>query len=105
MLATGGFAAIGFVDDYSKMAKKHSLGLTGRQKLLGQLLIAVIVWAVLFISTKYWQSDFSWNVSFPFLEVHGRTDRQDFYWAVPLSNADRGRPVGIFERCESDGRT
>jgi phospho-N-acetylmuramoyl-pentapeptide-transferase len=34
MLATGGFAAIGFVDDYSKMAKKQSLGLTGRQKLL-----------------------------------------------------------------------
>ena len=77
MLATGGFAAIGFVDDYSKMAKKQSLGLTGRQKLLGQLLIAVIVWAVLFISTKYWQSDFSWNVLFPFLkftaEPTGRT--------------------------------
>jgi len=77
MLATGGFAAIGFVDDYSKMAKKQSLGITGRQKLLGQLLIAVIVWAVLFISTKYWQSDFSWNVLFPFLkftaEPTGRT--------------------------------
>ena len=77
MLATGGFAAIGFVDDYSKMAKKQSLGLTGRQKLLAQLLIAVIVWAVLFISTKYWQSDFSWNVLFPFLkftaEPTGRT--------------------------------
>jgi len=77
MLATGGFAAIGFADDYSKMAKKQSLGLTGRQKLLGQLLIAVIVWAVLFISTKYWQSDFSWNVLFPFLkftaEPTGRT--------------------------------
>src|SRR4029453_9814152 len=77
MLATGGFAAIGFVDDYSKMARKQSLGLTGRQKLLAQLLIAVIVWAVLFISTKYWQSDFSWNVLFPFLkftaEPTGRT--------------------------------
>jgi phospho-N-acetylmuramoyl-pentapeptide-transferase len=45
--------AIGFADDYSKMAKQRSLGLTGRQKLLAQLLIAVGVWAVLFISTKY----------------------------------------------------
>src|SRR6476660_2287269 len=46
MVATLLFAAIGFVDDYSKMAKKRSLGLTGRQKLLAQLLVAVMVWAV-----------------------------------------------------------
>ena len=52
MLATLGFAAIGFIDDYSKMAKQRSLGLTGRQKLLAQLLIAVGLWAVLFSSTK-----------------------------------------------------
>ena len=77
MMATLFFAAIGFVDDYSKMAKKRSLGLTGRQKLLAQLLIAVAVWAILFVSTKYWASDFSWNVLFPFLkftaEPTGRT--------------------------------
>src|SRR3954447_11022240 len=52
MIATLLFAFIGFLDDYSKMAKKQSLGLTGRQKLLGQLLIAVGVWAVLFVSAK-----------------------------------------------------
>lgn len=77
MIATLGFAAIGFIDDYSKMAKKQSLGLTGRQKLIAQFLIAVGVWAVLFISTKFWASDFSWNVLFPFLkftaEPTGRT--------------------------------
>jgi phospho-N-acetylmuramoyl-pentapeptide-transferase len=77
MVATLGFAAIGFIDDYSKMAKKQSLGLTGRQKLIAQFLIAVGVWAVLFISTKLWASDFSWNVMFPFLkftaEPTGRT--------------------------------
>ena len=77
MLATLFFAAIGFVDDYSKMAKKQSLGLTGRQKLVAQLMIALGVWAVLFISTKFWASDFSWNVLFPFLkftaEPFGRT--------------------------------
>jgi phospho-N-acetylmuramoyl-pentapeptide-transferase len=77
MMATLFFAAIGFVDDYSKMAKKQSLGLTGRQKLVAQFLIALGVWAVLFISTKFWASDFSWNVLFPFLkftaEPTGRT--------------------------------
>jgi phospho-N-acetylmuramoyl-pentapeptide-transferase len=77
MIATLLFAAIGFADDYSKMAKKQSLGLTGRQKLIAQLLIAIGVWAVLFISTKFWASDFSWNVLFPFLkftaEPTGRT--------------------------------
>jgi len=77
MIATLGFAAVGFVDDYSKMAKRRSLGLTGRQKLLAQLLIAVAVWAVMYISTKYWASDYSWNISIPFLkftaEPNGKT--------------------------------
>ena len=69
MIATLLFGAIGFVDDYSKMAKQRSLGLTGRQKLLAQALIAVGVWAVLFVSTKYWASDYSWNVSIPFFKL------------------------------------
>ncbi|HEU4712189.1 MAG TPA: phospho-N-acetylmuramoyl-pentapeptide-transferase [Pyrinomonadaceae bacterium] len=64
MIATLLFAAIGFVDDYSKMAKQRSLGLTGRQKLLAQALVAVGVWAVLYITTQY-----SWNVSIPFFKV------------------------------------
>ncbi len=69
ILATLGFAAIGFVDDYAKMAKQRSLGLTGKQKLAAQLVIAIGVWAVLYISTKYWASDYSWNVSIPFLKI------------------------------------
>ena len=64
MIATLLFAAIGFIDDYSKMAKKRSLGLTGRQKLLGQALVAVGVWAMLYVTTKY-----SWNVSIPFFKA------------------------------------
>src|SRR6266567_631504 len=69
IIATLLFATVGFLDDYAKMAKQKSLGLTGRQKLLAQLAIAVAVWAVLFISTKYWASDYSWNVSIPFLKA------------------------------------
>src|SRR5215212_1621505 len=42
---------IGFLDDYQKMAKRRSLGLTGKQKLLGQLLIAVAVWAALYFAS------------------------------------------------------
>jgi len=68
VIATLAFGAIGFADDYLKMAKRRSLGLTGRQKLLGQLVIAIGVWIVLFVLTKYFASDYSWNVSIPFLK-------------------------------------
>jgi phospho-N-acetylmuramoyl-pentapeptide-transferase len=63
------FGAIGFLDDYYKMARQRSLGLTARQKLLGQLLVAIGVWAVLFVLTKYFASDYSWNVSIPFIKA------------------------------------
>jgi len=70
MISTLGFAAIGFIDDYSKMAKKRSLGLTGRQKLLAQLLLAVGLWAVLFSSTKLMGgAGYSWNFSIPFFKA------------------------------------
>ena len=70
MGATLLFGLIGFVDDYSKIAKQRSLGLTGRQKLLAQLLVAVMVWAVLFLSTKFWGgNDYSWNFSIPFIKA------------------------------------
>src|SRR4029079_13865769 len=69
MIATLLFAAIGFIDDYAKMAKQRSLGLTGRQKLLAQLLIAVGLWAVLFTATKLiGGTGYSWNLSIPFLK-------------------------------------
>src|SRR4030095_11932417 len=69
MLATLFVGAIGFADDYSKMAKQRSLGLTGRQKLLAQALVAVMVWAVLYASTRFWGgNDYSWNFSIPFIK-------------------------------------
>ncbi len=58
------FAVIGFADDYIKIAKKRSLGLTGKQKLLGQFIVAVGVWLVLFIWGSY-----SWNLSIPFFKI------------------------------------
>src|ERR1041384_2415074 len=79
MLATVLFAVLGFVDDYSKMAKQRSLGLTGRQKLLAQLLIAVLVWAALFLSTRFWGgNDYSWNFSIPFIKATAKPDGPSF---------------------------
>lgn len=79
MISTLLFGLIGFVDDYSKMAKQRSLGLTGRQKLLGQLLIAVLVWATLFLSTRFWGgNDYSWNFSIPFIKATAKPDGPSF---------------------------
>ncbi len=62
--ATMAFGLIGFADDYIKIVKKRSLGLTERQKLIGQLLTAVVVWGILFYLANY-----PWNVSIPFLKA------------------------------------
>src|SRR5690606_21375205 len=64
LVSTTLFAAIGFGDDYIKIVKKRSLGLTGKQKLIGQLAIAIGVWAVLYFFT-----DYSWNLSIPFFKA------------------------------------
>jgi phospho-N-acetylmuramoyl-pentapeptide-transferase len=61
LLALG---AVGFADDYTKLARKRSLGLTGRGKLLPQFLVALAAgWAI-----QQWASHgaFSTVVTFPF---------------------------------------
>ena len=42
LFAILGFGVIGFMDDYIKVVKKRSLGLKAGQKIIGQLLVAVI---------------------------------------------------------------
>ena len=61
--ATTLFGLVGFADDWIKIVKKRSLGLTGKQKLAGQLVTALVVWGVLYFATNY-----SWNLSIPFLK-------------------------------------
>jgi len=64
IVATTGFAAIGYADDYIKIVKKRNLGLTGRQKLAAQLIVAIGVWFVL------WQwGNYPWNLSIPFFKA------------------------------------
>ena len=70
LIATTLFAAVGFADDYIKIIKKRSLGLTGKQKLAFQLITALGVWGVLWAWGNY-----PWNFSIPFFkataEIHG----------------------------------
>lgn len=48
MVATLGYGLVGFLDDYIKILFKRSLGLTAKQKLLGQLLVSGIVCYLLY---------------------------------------------------------
>ncbi len=66
--ATTAFGLIGFADDYIKIVKKRSLGLTGWQKILGQLVTAIIVWGCLYLGTLYWGINYPWNLSIPFFK-------------------------------------
>jgi len=68
IVATLAFGGVGFADDYLKLVKKKSLGLTGRQKLGLQLIIAFGVWLTLYLSTRYFETKYSWNVSIPFFK-------------------------------------
>jgi phospho-N-acetylmuramoyl-pentapeptide-transferase len=68
IVATLAFGAIGFADDYLKLVKRRSLGLTGKQKLALQLVIAFGVWLTLYVSTRYFATKYSWNVSIPFFK-------------------------------------
>jgi len=59
ILVTFGFGLLGFLDDFIKVALKRNLGLTSRQKLLGQIIISVIFYLV------YKQNGFSTDVTIP----------------------------------------
>ncbi len=69
LIATLGFGLIGFLDDYIKIVFRRSLGLTARQKLIGQLFCAVLICILL------WQSGHSTVISIP-----GTALGLDFGW-------------------------
>ncbi len=48
-----GYGAIGFVDDYRKVALKNTAGLSGRYKLLWQAVIGAVALGQLFFTTSY----------------------------------------------------
>jgi len=63
------FAAIGFGDDYSKVSRQQNRGLTGRQKIVLQVLVSLAVGIVLLYLANY--RAYSTELVFPFLKrVH-----------------------------------
>ena len=70
------FAAIGFADDFSKVAKQHNLGMTGRTKITLQLLVSALAATVLLALSS--RRAYSTELVFPFfkrihpdLVIHG----------------------------------
>ncbi len=64
MFATTAFAAIGFADDYIKVVRKRSLGLTSRQKLLYQFLVSAVI-AVALLALRG-EGEYSTRLMVPF---------------------------------------
>ncbi len=80
MFATAIFAAIGFLDDYNKVVRKRSLGLTGRTKILLQILTAFGVGIVLLIMRA--EGTYSSELIMPFF----KNVRPDLVMQPLLSN-------------------
>ncbi|HEY2119436.1 MAG TPA: phospho-N-acetylmuramoyl-pentapeptide-transferase [Candidatus Acidoferrum sp.] len=66
LFALLGFSAIGFVDDYAKVAKRRNLGLTGKRKLTLQIVVSCVVGiSLLVLSTS---SAYSTQLIVPFFK-------------------------------------
>ncbi|WP_026314583.1 phospho-N-acetylmuramoyl-pentapeptide-transferase [Heyndrickxia acidiproducens] len=85
LLVTFGFGLLGFLDDFIKVVMKRNLGLTSKQKLLGQIIVSVIFYMI------FRQAHLSSEVSIPF--TNDSVDLGWFYvvliifWLVGFSNA------------------
>src|SRR6266540_98811 len=69
ILATLAFGAIGFVDDFQKVARKRSLGLTARRKLWAQVVVALLIGTALYLLSLIDPTQYSTRVVFPFVKT------------------------------------
>ena len=65
LLATFGFGAIGFIDDFRKLVLKRSLGLTAKQKIILQIVVSFIIAVLCFI----YQNDTITKLWIPFTDI------------------------------------
>lgn len=85
LFVTLGFGLLGFLDDFIKVVMKRNLGLTSKQKLLGQIIISVIFYVI------YKENGFTTEISLPFGDY--TLDLGWFFvifitfWLVGFSNA------------------
>jgi phospho-N-acetylmuramoyl-pentapeptide-transferase len=68
VLATVAFGAIGFADDYLKVVRKRSLGLSARKKLLGQFAVGLAVGLAVTFLAQVEPREYSTRVVFPFFK-------------------------------------
>ncbi|AIF66284.1 MULTISPECIES: phospho-N-acetylmuramoyl-pentapeptide-transferase [Terribacillus] len=64
-----GYGLLGFLDDYIKVAMKRNLGLTSKQKMIGQIIIAIVFYALL----RY--NDFG-----TYIQIPGTSIQWDLGW-------------------------
>lgn len=64
LLVTVGFGLIGFVDDYSKLAGKSSKGISGKTRLIAEIIIALFVSVIL-----YMKPGFNSQITIPFFKT------------------------------------
>lgn len=85
LLVLFGYGLIGFLDDFIKVVLKRNLGLTSLQKLIGQIVIAVISFLLLGMI------DFDTGLVIPFtsisIELSGLYVLFIVFWLVGFSNA------------------
>ncbi len=89
LLGLLGFGAIGFIDDYAKIAKKRNLGLTVKQKFLAQVLCAMLIG--FFLLLLHADQKYSTVINVPFFKqfkpdllIESLTKS---YWTYPLAFA------------------
>ena len=75
VVTTLAYGAIGFADDYLKVKRRHNLGLTGREKLLAQFIVAIAFGFALRYLTTY-----NTRLSLPFV----KTFSPEIYWPIYL---------------------
>src|SRR5579884_758600 len=81
------FGAIGFWDDYTKIRKMRNLGMTARQKLLYQILVAVV--ACFFLLMLHGRGAYSTTLNVPFFKTFKPDlligDWVHNFWTYPLA--------------------
>lgn len=85
LLVLIGFGALGFLDDFIKVVMKRNLGLTSLQKLIGQIVIAIIAYFLLQLGpfdTAISIPFTTWSIDFGILYVVFIV-----FWLVGFSNA------------------
>jgi phospho-N-acetylmuramoyl-pentapeptide-transferase len=83
LLVTVGFGVVGFADDYLKISRRNSKGLPGKQKLLWQALIVLLVYVAFLTDWK-----FQLDATFPFLTVGSFLDTHVTLPFVPTRRFD-----------------